>query len=65
MARAVIRAIEKDVPDIIVAKGMAKLADVAFAISPNMVDRIARRTGGYKPQYETARREVARRRGEG
>src|SRR5688572_14646521 len=29
VARAVVRAIEKDVPDIIVAKGMAKLADVA------------------------------------
>ena len=64
VARAVVRAIEKDVPDIIVAKGMAKLADVAFAISPSMVDRIARRTGGYKPQYETAEREVAKRRGE-
>lgn len=65
VARAVIRAIEKDVPDIIVAKGMAKIADVAFAISPRLVDAIARRTGGYRPQEETARREVARRRGEG
>jgi short-subunit dehydrogenase len=65
VGRAVIRAIEKDVPDIIVAKGMAKLADVAFAISPSMLDSIARRTGGYKPQEETARREVAKRRGEG
>ena len=65
VARAVVRAIEKDVPDIIVAKGMAKLADVAFAISPRFVDAVARRTGGYRPQEETARREVARRRGDG
>jgi short-subunit dehydrogenase len=65
VARAVIRSIEKDVPDIIVAKGMAKIADVGYAISPRMVDAIARRTGGYKPQEETARREVAKRRGEG
>jgi short-subunit dehydrogenase len=65
VARAVVRAIEKDVPDIIVAKGMAKLADVAFAISPSLVDSVARRTGSYKPQEETARREVARRRGDG
>ena len=65
VARAVVRAIEKDVPDIIVARGMAKLTDVAFAISPSLVDSIARRTGSYKPQEETARREVARRRGDG
>jgi short-subunit dehydrogenase len=65
VGRAVVRAIEKDVPDIIVARGMAKIADVAFAISPRLVDAVARRTGGYKPQEETARREVARRRGEG
>ena len=62
VARAVVRAIEKDVPDIIVARGMAKLTDVAFAISPTLVDRIARRTGGYRPQFETARREVEKRR---
>lgn len=61
VGKAVVKAIEKDVPDINVARGMAKIVDVAFAISPTMVDRIARRTGGYKPQYETARREVERR----
>jgi short-subunit dehydrogenase len=65
VARAVVRSIEKDVPDINVARGMAKLADVAFAISPRFVDWVARRTGGYKPNEETARREVAKRRGEG
>ena len=62
VARAVVRSIEKDVPDIIVAKGMARIADVGFAISPRLVDAIARRTGGYRPQEETARREVAKRR---
>jgi short-subunit dehydrogenase len=65
VARAVVRSIEKDVPDIIVARGLAKIGDVGFAISPRLVDAIARRTGGYKPQEETARREVAKRRGEG
>ena len=62
VARAVVRSIEKNVPEIIVARGMAKIADVAFAISPRMVDAIARRTGGYRPQEETARREVEKRR---
>ncbi len=62
VAHAVVRSIEKDVPDIIVAKGMARIADVAFAISPRLVDAIARRTGGYRPQEETARRELAKRR---
>jgi hypothetical protein len=65
VAKAVVKAIERDVADIIVARGMAKLTDVAFAISPGFVDAIARRTGGYEPQYETARREVAKRRGDG
>jgi short-subunit dehydrogenase len=62
VARAVVRSIEKDVPDIIVARGMAKIADVAYAISPRLVSAIARRTGGYRPQEETARRELERRR---
>ncbi len=62
VARAVVRSIEKDVPDIIVAKGMARIADVAQAISPRLVSAIARRTGGYRPQEETARRELERRR---
>jgi short-subunit dehydrogenase len=62
VARAVVRSIEKNVPEIIVARGMARIADVAFAISPRMVDMVARRTGGYRPQEETARREVEKRR---
>jgi hypothetical protein len=62
VARAVVRSIEKNVPEIIVARGMAKIADVAFAISPRFVDAVARRTGGYRPQEETARREVEKRR---
>jgi short-subunit dehydrogenase len=62
VARAVVRSIEKNVPEIIVARGMARIADVAFAISPRFVDAVARRTGGYRPQEETARREVEKRR---
>ena len=64
VARAVVRSIEKDVPDIIVARGMARIADVAFAISPRLVDAVARRTGGYRPQEQTAQAEVAKRRRE-
>ena len=64
VARAVVRSIEKDVPDIIVARGMARIADVGFAISPRLVDFIARRTGGYRPQEQTAQAEVAKRRKE-
>ena len=62
VARAVVRSIEKDVPDIIVARGMARIADVAQAISPRLVSAVARRTGGYRPQAETARRELEKRR---
>lgn len=62
VARAVVRSIEKNVPDIIVARGMARIADVGLAISPRLVDAIARRTGGYRPQEQTAQAEVAKRR---
>ena len=61
VTRAVVRSIEKNVPDIIVARGMAKLADIAVAVSPRLVDAIARRTGGYRPQEITAQAEVAKR----
>ncbi|MGH2684688.1 MAG: SDR family NAD(P)-dependent oxidoreductase [Actinomycetota bacterium] len=55
VAREVVRAVERDVPDIIVAKPLARLADVVVAISPRLADTVGRLSGAYLPQEEEAR----------
>jgi short-subunit dehydrogenase len=55
VAADVVRAVEHDVPDIIVAKPLAKLADVVLAISPRFADVAGRLSGAYRPQIEEAR----------
>ena len=63
VAVEVVRAVESDVPDIIVAKPLAKLADVVLAISPRLADLAGRMSGAYVPQIEEARIRAERREG--
>lgn len=48
VANATIRAIEKNRPEVVVAGGLGKIADVCFAISPELSARVARRGGLYE-----------------
>ena len=45
VARAVIKSIEKNKPEILVTKGLGRIADVAFAISPTATARVQELTG--------------------
>ena len=64
VAAAVVRAIEEDKPDVVVAGAFPQLADVVLAISPRLFGAIARRTGGYEPMRRQAKAQ-ARKRGAG
>jgi short-subunit dehydrogenase len=66
VAGAVVRAIEDDKPDIVVAGTLPQFADVALAVSPRLFGAIARRTGGYEPMRREAETQAnARKRGQG
>lgn len=47
VARAVVRAVEQDLPEVVVSGFLPKLSDVALAISPRLTEAAARRTGAY------------------
>ena len=47
VADAVVRAVETDKAEIIVARGLTKIVDVTHAISPGFTTNIARRSGAY------------------
>ena len=47
VADAVVKAVEADRAEIIVARGLTKIVDVTHAISPALTTAIARRTGAY------------------
>jgi hypothetical protein len=53
----VVRAIERDKPDVVVAGALPQIADVSLAISPRLTEFLARRLGG----YDSLRREAAAR----
>jgi uncharacterized protein len=57
VGRAVVRAIERDKPDVVVAGALPQIADVSLAISPRFTEFLARRLGG----YDSLRREAAAR----
>jgi uncharacterized protein len=63
VAGAVIRAIEKDKPDVVVAGALPQLADVALAVSPRLFGAVARRTGGYEPIRREAKAQANARKG--
>lgn len=54
VARAVVRAIQRDKPDVVVAGALPQIADVSLAISPRLTTFLARRLGG----YDSLRREA-------
>jgi uncharacterized protein len=57
VGRAVIRAIQRDKPDVVVAGALPQIADVSLAISPRLTEFLARRLGG----YDSLRQEAAAR----
>jgi 3-oxoacyl-[acyl-carrier protein] reductase len=54
VARAVVRVIERDKPDVVVAGALPQIADVSLAIAPRLTEFLARRMGG----YDALRREA-------
>jgi len=61
VARAVVRAIERDKPDVVVAGALPQIADVSLAISPRLTTFLARRLGGYDPLRREAQARARRR----
>lgn len=62
VAAAVIRAIEQDVPDIVVAGFLGQIADVGMAISPRIAGAVARRNRAYRIQEIEGKKQAAARR---
>jgi short-subunit dehydrogenase len=63
VAAAVIRAIEQDKPDVVVAGTLPQLSDVALALSPRLSAAVARRTGAYSLLRKEAKANASRRSG--
>jgi short-subunit dehydrogenase len=61
VARAVVRAIERDKPDVVVAGALPQIADVSLAISPRLTTFLARRLGGYDSLRREAQARARRR----
>ena len=61
VARAVVRAIERDKPDVVVAGALPQVADVSLAISPRLTTFLARRLGGYDSLRREAQARARRR----
>jgi short-subunit dehydrogenase len=62
VAGAVIRAIERDLADVVVAGLLGRVADVSVAISPRITEAVARRTRAYRFQRVEAEAQARRRR---
>lgn len=61
VARAVVRTIERDKPDVVVAGALPQIADVSLAISPRLTTFLARRLGGYDSLRREAQARARRR----
>jgi short-subunit dehydrogenase len=61
VAAAVIRAIEKDLADVVVSGALGKIADVSLAMAPRLTEAIARRTPAYRVQRQEARAQSRKR----
>jgi short-subunit dehydrogenase len=61
VAAAVIRAIERDLADVVVAGALGRIADISVAMAPRLTEAIARRTGAYRIQRREADAQVRRR----
>jgi short-subunit dehydrogenase len=51
---AVVRSIERDLPEVLVSGFLPRLSDVTLAISPRLFEATARRTGGWVPMQREA-----------
>jgi short-subunit dehydrogenase len=63
VAGAVIRAVERDLADVVVSGPLGKIADVSIAMAPRLTEAIARRTGAYRIQRREADAHSRRREG--
>ncbi|HEX2025874.1 MAG TPA: SDR family NAD(P)-dependent oxidoreductase [Actinomycetota bacterium] len=63
VSAAVVRAIERDLPDVVVSGVLGKLADVSVALSPRLTEAIARRTRSYRFQRVEAEAQSRKREG--
>lgn len=61
VAGAVVRAIEKDLADVVVSGALGKMADVSLAVAPRLTEAIARRTPAYRIQRQEAEAQTRRR----
>jgi len=61
VAQAVVRAIQRDKPDVIVAGALPQVADVSLAVSPRLTEFLARRLRGYDPLRREAEAHSRRR----
>jgi len=61
VAAAVIRAIEEDKPDVVVAGALPQLSDVALALSPRLSGAVARKTGAYSLLRKEAKANAGKR----
>lgn len=61
VARAVVRAIERDKPDVVVAGALPQIADVPLAVSPRLTTFLAQRLGGYDSLRREAQARARRR----
>ena len=61
VAAAVIRAIEQDKPDVVVAGVLPQLSVVALALAPRLSGAVARRTGAYSLLRKEARANAGKR----
>jgi short-subunit dehydrogenase len=60
VALAVVRAVEHDKPDVVVAGALPQLADVSLAISPRLTTFLGRRMGGFEPLRREAETQAIR-----
>jgi short-subunit dehydrogenase len=63
VAAAVVRAIARGLPDVVVSGILGKLADVSVALSPRLSEAVARRTRAYRFQRVEAEAQSRRREG--
>jgi short-subunit dehydrogenase len=61
VAAAVVRAIARDLPDVVVSGILGKLADVSVALSPRLTEAVARRTSAYRFQRVEAEAQARKR----
>lgn len=65
VGEAVARAVERDLPEVLVSGLLPRFADVTLAISPRLFEASARRSGGWEPLRREADARAGTRKGDG